>query len=170
MSIQEKKFEQLKNYFGAYTCNFCIVYQADEVGVVKHGKKREPIVELKWCGVFSMEEQTSEENDELGAKYHEAAFHCYEHNRNLVLNENLPGANSQTQQWHGLSIRIGSKNPTPPNSLGQRWWHLIVGSGATRKAGYVIVARLAAKDKKELQDHIAKIQRIMGGAASESEE
>ena len=84
----------------------------------------------------------------------------------MTLNENLPGTNSKTQLWHGLSIRIGTRNPTPANSLGQRWWHLIVGSGATRKAGYVIVARLAAKEEKDLQDRITKIQKIMGGATA----
>jgi len=170
MSVEDEKFERLENYWQACTCNFCIVFHVDEVGIVKHGKKREPIIELRWCGAFSMEARTSGENDELAAKYHQAALYCYEHNRNLVLNENLPGADSKTQLWHGLSIRIGTKNPTPANELGQRWWHLIVGSGATRKAGYVVVARLAAKEEKELQDHIANIQKIMGGGGAEPEE
>jgi hypothetical protein len=165
MSTEAEKFERLKNFWRTCTCNFCIVYQANEVGVVKHGKKREPIIELKWHGSFSMDNRTPEENDELGAKYLEAALHCYENNRNLILNENLPASNAKTQLWHGLSIRIGSKDPTPANTFGQRWWHLIVGSGATRKAGYVIVARVAAKEAKELQDYATGIQEIMGGAA-----
>jgi hypothetical protein len=170
MSVEDEKFERLKDYLWGRTCNFCIVYRANEVGTVQHGNKREPIVELKWCAAFSMKKRTPAENDELGAKYHAAAFHCYEHNRNLILNENLPGANSRTQLWHGLSIRLGSKNPVPANSLGQRWWHLVVGSGATRKAGFVVVTRLAAKEDKELLDHVAMIQNIMGGSAAEPEE
>jgi hypothetical protein len=170
MIIDNEKFDQLQNYLRACNCDFCIVYQASEVGVVKQGRKKEPIIELKWHGVFSVEKRDAAETDELGAIYQEAAMHCYQHNRNLTLNENLPGANSKTQLWHGLSIRIGTRNPTPTNALGQRWWHLIVGSGATRKAGYVLVARVAAKEEKELQDRITKIQKIMGGAAAESEE
>ncbi|HXC34280.1 MAG TPA: hypothetical protein VNV43_00285 [Candidatus Acidoferrales bacterium] len=165
MNIEDEKFERLKDFWRTCTCNFCIVYQANQVGLVKHGNKCEPIIELKWLGAFSMEKRTPEEDDDLGAKYLAVAMHCYEHNRNLVLNENLPSANAKTQLWHGLSIRIGSKDPTPANSLGQRWWHLIVGSGATRRAGYVIVARVAAKEASELQDYAAKIQVIMGGAA-----
>lgn len=162
MTKNDKNFERLQNYLRPYNCFFCIVYQANEVGAIKDGNKREPIIELKRCGTFSTEKRTRSENDELGVMYLEAAMYCYQHNRNLTLNENLPAANAKTQLWHGLSIRIGSKNPTPANELGQRWWHLIVGSGATRKAGYVIVARVAAKEEKELQDHIAKIQKIMG--------
>ncbi|HEY1790047.1 MAG TPA: hypothetical protein VGJ73_18010 [Verrucomicrobiae bacterium] len=164
MNIDDEKFGRLKDFLWSCPCNFCIVYQANEVGFVKHGNKREPIIELKWCGAFSMKKRTPGENDELGAKYQPAAMHCYEHNRNLILNENLPSANSKTQLWHGLSIRIGSRDPVPANSLGQRWWHLIVGSGATRKAGFVIVARVAAKEAKELQDHVTRIQKIMGDA------
>lgn len=169
MSIEDEKIERLKTFLWGCPCSFCILYQANEVGVVKHGRKREPIVELKWCGAFSMKKRTPTENDELGGKYHEAALHCYQHNRNLILNENLPTLNSKTQIWHGLSIRVGSKNPTPANSLGQRWWHLIVGSGATRKAGYVIVARVAAKEEKDLLDHVTRIQEIMGGSPDETD-
>ena len=55
MSINNDKFERLQNYLWACNCDFCIVYQASEVGVVKHGKKREPIIELIWHGVFSAE-------------------------------------------------------------------------------------------------------------------
>lgn len=167
MTIDDEKFERLKNFLWGCTCNFCIVYRANEVGVVKQGKKQEPIIELKWCGAFSMKKRTPSENDELGALYHEAAWYCYEHNRNLILNENLPRANSKTQRWHGLSIRIGRRDPTPANSLGQRWWHLIVGSGATRKAGFVVVTRVAAKEAKELQDYVTRIQQIMGGSADD---
>jgi hypothetical protein len=170
MSMEDEKLERLKDFLWACPCNFCIVYQANEVGVVKQGKKHEPIVELKWCGAFSVKKRTPEENDELAAQYQEAAVHCYEHNRNLILNENLPSANAKTQRWHGLSIRLGKRDPTPTNALGQRWWHLIVGSGATRKAGYVIVARVAAKEEKDLHDRVTMIQKIMGGAAGELEE
>jgi hypothetical protein len=161
MSIEDEKFERLKLFLWACICKFCIVYQANEVGIVKHGDKHEPIVELKWWGAFSMKKRTPGENDKLAAKYQEAATHCYEHNQNLILNENLPNAESKIQLKYGLSIRIGRRNPTPANSLGQRWWHLIVGSGATRKAGYVVVARVAAKDSKEVNDYISKIQNIM---------
>ncbi|HEX3626782.1 MAG TPA: hypothetical protein VH280_15325 [Verrucomicrobiae bacterium] len=167
MSVEDEKLEQLKDYLWACPCNFCIVYQVNQIGVVKHGKKSEPIIELKWCGAFSMDKRTLGENDELGALYKEAAMHCYAENRNLILNENLPSPDSKTQRWHGLSIRICRSDPTPANSLGQRWWHLIVGSGATRKAGYVVVARVAAKKEKDLQDHIAGIHKIMGDGAGE---
>jgi hypothetical protein len=167
MNTEDEKIERLKDFLWACPCNFCIVYQANQVGLVKQGNQSEIMIELKWCGAFSMKKRTAGENDELGAQYHEAALHCYENNRNLMINENMPMANSKTQRWHGLSIRIGTRSPTPANSRGQRWWHLIVGSGATRKAGYVIVTRVAAKDAKELQDRVDTIQQIMGGAEAE---
>ena len=163
MSMEDQKFERLKNFLWACTCNFCIVYQVNKVGVVRHGNKRESIIELRWCGTFSLRKRTPKENDRLAAKYQEVALHCYEENRDLIINENLPTANSKTQLWHGLSIRIGSRNPTPANSLGQRWWHIVVGSGAVREAGHVIVARLAAKEASELHEHIAGIQKIVAG-------
>ena len=163
MSIDDEKFERMKSFLWACTCNFCIIYEVNEVGVVRHGNKREPIIELRWSGNFSMKKRTSGENDKLAAKYREVALHCYENDRNLILKENLPAANSKTQLWHGVPIRIGSKNPTPANFLGQRWWHMVIGSGAVREAGHVIVARVAAKEENELQDHIARIQKIVAG-------
>jgi hypothetical protein len=166
MSIDDEKIERLKNFLWACPCNFCIVYEVNEVGVVRHGKKREPIIELKWCGAFSMKKRTPGENDKLAAEYRQVALHCYEENRNLIIKENVPSANSKTQLWHGLSIRIGSKNPTPANFLGQRWWHMVVGSGAVREAGHVIVARVAAKGEDELQEHIARIQEIVAGESA----
>ena len=161
MNIEDKSFETLKNFLWACPCDFCVVYQANGIGIIKQGNKSEPIVELKWCGAFSLKKRTPKENDKLAAKFQEVATHCYGHKRNLILNENLPSANSKTQRWFGLNVRAGTRNPTPANSLGQRWWHLVVGSGATREAGYVIVTRVAAKAPKELHDYVAKIQEIM---------
>ncbi len=53
-------------------------------------------------------------------------------------------------------------NPLPANSLGQRWWKFVIGSGAARNAGFVVIARVAAVDSKEIKNHIDRIQSIIG--------
>jgi hypothetical protein len=70
----------------------------------------------------------------------------------------------------GISMTIGRARilktlriltPTPANPIGQRWWLLAVASGATRKLGYSIVTRVAARDVTELRQYIKDIQEIM---------
>lgn len=158
MSIDEEQFEKLRGILSEGPCDFCLVYrQMPSVFSVK----------LKWCKAASLNKKTHEEYDKLAAKYQKVATHCFRKRQKLVLEEFLLNHDSEIRRWCGLNIPIGENHiPTPANPAGKRWWHLIIGSGAIRKAGYVIIARVAAKEAKELHDHIAKIQEIIGGEAA----
>jgi len=153
MTAQDEKFERLRDYLSKLPFLFCIVYR---------GRMTKGQVELKWIKAVSRDPGIHEEYDKLAGIYQEVGVHCYQRRRNLILKENLPSSNSPGKRWCGIVVPA-KPNPPPANSLGQRWWHLVVGAGATRDAGYVIVARVAAKDPKELHHYVAGIQGIMRG-------
>ncbi len=154
MNTQEAKFDRLKEFLSALPAEFCLVYSAKR-GLT--GSK------LKWCKAASLHDKiTRADYDKLAAKYQDVALNSYEQKRNLILKENLPSANSKTKRWRGLDVRVsGDENPLPANSAGNRWWQLVIGSGAVHDAGYVIVARVAAKESEEAQGYVAKIQEVM---------
>jgi len=152
MNSEDKKFEKLKVFLWNRPCYFCIIYRS---------KRSESGIELKWCKAVSLNFKSHEEYDNLAAKYQEIAADCYRRTRSIILEENLPDPNSQGERWCGFDLHVGPAHPHPANKLGQRWWHIVIGSGATYKAGYVIVARVAAKDEMELCDCVVEIQRIM---------
>lgn len=147
-----KKFEELRQLLSGYPSQFCLVY------------RRMPSViglKLRWCKAAAMNEKAHEEFEALAAKYKQAAAFCFRHKHNLVLEELQRKQNSKIRRWQGLSIPTNKEEtPMPANSLGKRWWHLFVGTGAIRDAGYVIVARIAAKESSEVHDCIARTQQI----------
>jgi hypothetical protein len=149
----EKRFERLKDYLSTLPAYFVLVYRRRFSVIVPR---------LKWCKAVARPLRTHEGYDKLAARYKMVAVFAFSNRRNLILQESVPRANSQGRQWCGFRVPKES-NLYPPNSLGQRAFHLVVGSGATRRAGYVIVARLLAKDKHELNSCFAKIIEIMGG-------
>jgi hypothetical protein len=153
MSGENEKFESLRGYLSRFPLFFCLVFRGEEA---KDG------VELKWCKAIAPDKKTREEYDKLAAKFRAVAMHCFQHRRNLILKENIAGINSRTPRWCGLNIPTETdENLLPANSLGQRWWHVVVGAGPTRSAGFVIVARIAVKETKELHNCIAHIQKII---------
>lgn len=113
--------------------------QACDFIVVYRATESKTGVALKRYKTATMREMSQEDLDRLAAKYQEHAKYYYEHGRNLVHRDSLSGENSS----------------------GRYWWHVIVGGGATRKAGYAIVALVAAKDPTELFESVAKIQTII---------
>lgn len=152
MSAEDDKFERLKGFLWNCPCDFCVIYR---------GTRSLTGWKFKWRKAISLNRKNREGYDELAAKYQEVAEHCHRQTRNLILKENLSSASSSSQRWCGLKIPVGGiENPLPANSLGKRWWHLVVGSGAIRDAGYVVVARIAAKESSEVHDCIARIQQI----------
>lgn len=154
MNSENEKFEKLRQFLSNYPADFCLVYRRKTTIV---GLK------LKWCKAASSDNKPHEEYDKLAATYQEIALNSYRHRRNFVIKETPRRGNSKAQRWCGIDILVPielDRNPLPANSLGHRWWQLVVGAGATRDADYVIVARVAAKEAKEVHDCIAGIQRL----------
>jgi hypothetical protein len=149
----EKRFERLKDYLSTLPAYFVLVYRRRFSVIVPR---------LKWCKAVARPLRTHEGYDKLAARYKMAAVYAYSNRRNLILQENLPSANPKRREWCGFRVPR-ELNPPPLNALGQKPWHLVVGSGATCSAGYVIVTRLLAKDEQELSSCFAKINEIMGG-------
>jgi hypothetical protein len=152
MNTENERFEKLNDFLWKCPCDFCMVYRV---------KKNPTDLKLKWCKAISLNKQNHEGYEKLAAKYQKVAEHCYQHKRNLILKENLPSATSSSQDWCGLKIPVGAiDNPPPANSIGKRWWHLVVGSGIVRDTGYIIVTRIAAKEANEVRDCIKQLERI----------
>jgi hypothetical protein len=152
MITEVEKFEKVKEFLWSRPCDFCVVYQVEKSIL---GLK------FKWCKAASLNKRDRDGYNALAGKYQKVAEDCYRHKRNLVLKENLARKKPQGQRWLGLKLSKGADdNPLPANELGRRWWHIVVGAGAIRDAGYVIVARVAAKESKEANDCIDGIQQI----------
>ena len=101
-----------------------------------------------------------EEIDEIADRYRVIAFESYVQNRDFILRDNWPDKNAKTKDLFGLAVPE-KPTPLPANSLGQRWWRFVIGSGALRNAGFVLIARIGAVDAKEIRSHIDRIQSIL---------
>jgi hypothetical protein len=153
MITDDEKLERIREFLSGRLADFVLVYRVEK-------SKAGP--ELKWIKAASLDIKDCEDCEELAAKYQEIATYSYKIRRNMMLEEYQLNQDTQTRIWHGLSVATGkNKVPAPTNSLGQRWWHLVIGAGATRKAGYVIVTRVAAKNLTDLRKCIAEIQSII---------
>jgi hypothetical protein len=153
MAVDDKKFEQITRYLWKCPADFCLIYQAEE------GRARP---QLKLYEATSSAIPMDENCEKLAAKYRELATYCYEHKRNKLLRENMVSKGSPSAPWFGFKKPTGrDRIPVLTNSLGQRWWQLVIASGPTQKAGYVIVARVAAKTAREMRRHLAEIQCIV---------
>jgi hypothetical protein len=155
MNDENDKFEKIREFFSNSRSHFCLIF------------RRKPNIirlRLQWCKAASSDNKTHEEYDKLAATYQEIAFNSYRHKRNFIIKETVSGGHTKTQRWCGFDISVTrNENQPPANSRGKRWWQFVVGSGAIRDAGYVIVARVAARDASEVRDYINQIQRIMEG-------
>src|SRR6266446_3346087 len=118
-------------------------------------------IALKWCKAASSGRLTRGQYDEIAARYQEIAYQGYIRNQNLIIRDNWPENDSKVKKLYGLVLPRKPK-PLPANSSGQRWWRFVIGSGAVRNAGFVLVARVAAIDPKEIKSHIDRIQSIVG--------
>ena len=153
MITEDEKLERIREFLTSRAAEFVLVYRV---------KKSEAGPELRWIRAASLNIKAREDCDALAAKYQEIATHSYETKQNMMLEEYQLNQSTQTRLWLGLSVAAGkNKVPAPTNSLGQRWWQLVIGAGATRKAGYVIVTRVAARNLIDLRKDIAEIQSIV---------
>jgi hypothetical protein len=145
-------FERIRETWPNTYVHFVLVYRC---------AKNVEGIHLKWCKAASSSTLTHEQYDEIAARYHEIAMQSYVRNKNLIIRDNSPNNDSKTKKFYGLLLPQKPK-PLPANSLGQRWWRFVIGSGAVRNAGFVLVARIAAVDSKEIKSHIERIQSIVG--------
>lgn len=155
MTTENHVFERIRETWpGAYV-HFVLVYRCT---------KNTDGLDLKWCKAASSTSLAKGQYDEIAARYQEIALQSYTQNRNFIIRDNLPEKGtdvSKAKKFYGLTLPQ-KPNPLPANSLGQRWWKFVIGSGAARKAGFVVIARVAAVDSKEIKSHIDRIQSIMG--------
>jgi len=155
MNEKNEKFERIRLLLSNYPSHYCLIYR---------GKESRAGVELKWCKAASSDQKNREDYDSLASKHNEIALNAFKNKRDYLLKENPRRANSKVQKWCGIEVLTQKKTKETFDSAdsgGPRWWQLVIGSGTTRDAGYVIVTRISVKETTELQDCIAKIQDIM---------
>jgi hypothetical protein len=150
----EAKFNRLRDFLSTLPSQFCLVYRARCIlGCVK----------LKWCKAASQEKMSRHDYDKLASRYHEIALNSYQRNRSYILKEASPPATSKTEKWCGFTVPLPDEAPRSKVTTAvtcRRWWHLVIGTGATREAGYVIVTRVAAAREEDLLGFISTIQEI----------
>jgi hypothetical protein len=147
-----ENLERLRHLIWKYPLDFCLVYRID--------RKR---VSPELAPHTALGNVSEEEYRKLASYYLVVALDCLRRGRSHILKENMKGLGSEQKKWCGLTLSTGANRiPTPANSSGQRWWGVIVASGATVAAGFVIVARVGARDEKALKELIKGIQEIMG--------
>jgi hypothetical protein len=117
---------------------------------------------LKWRAGAGRNGASREDIDKIATTYIKVATYCYLRKQTLALSESFPGPTSKIRRWRGLSYAVGDdKIPGPTNSIGQRWWLLAIGGGPLRQAGYVLVARVPAVSRMEVDNHAAVIGTLI---------
>jgi hypothetical protein len=99
--------------------------------------------ELDVWGTLSLFAKTPEEHRQVAEALHPGALRCWRENSDDA---------------------IHPPQETIPDSEGRRWWNLVVGSGAARRAGYAISVMVPAKDREEAVALIAKIHAVFSEA------
>src|SRR6266567_8327115 len=149
MMTEREMLEKVRIYFQKPPSDFAIIYQ--------------PILrllpfKLKWRAAAGRKGASREEVEKIATTYIKIATHCYLHKRTLALSERLRGPKSKIRRWRGLTFPVGEDTiPGPTNSIGQRWWVVVIGNGPLRDAGYALVARVAAESRTKVDDHVTAI-------------
>jgi hypothetical protein len=159
MSVKDERLEKAGMLFWEQRADFLVAYCE---------KDKETDHELKWRLAWTLASKAREDCERLAAKYHAFATYYYKRKRDKIFEEVIDPLNGKL-----TTIGLGTGKlmralmgtlediETPANAIGQRWWQLVIASGATRNAGYVIVTRVAAKDANEARKYITDIQAIM---------
>jgi hypothetical protein len=160
MGDMNAAFDELRNYLHALPFAHCIVYKVVTIGGA---------VELKRFKAASPYISSAEEYDQLANSYLTLVSSFYRQDTSAVLREGRrlePGG----KEYEALAPPEQSMEGLPPeNSAGQRWWHLVIADGATRDAGYAVVAQVAARNEQEVGSCIAEIQKIIWKWSAEDE-
>lgn len=149
MTTEVEKLDRVRIYLEKLPSDFVIIYQPIS---------RLLPFKLKWRAAAGQKGASREDVRIIAGTFIKLATSCYMRKRTLALPERLPGPKSKIQQWRGLSCAVGEDTtPGPTNSIGQRWWLVVIGDGPLRDAGYVLVARVAAVSKTEIDNHVVRI-------------
>jgi hypothetical protein len=147
MQTKDKNLDRVWSFLLSYPADFLLAY-------AEKNKETSPNLELKMA--WSRRPAAKEEYDGLAAKYQEFATLCYTHQRNFILER---GMHSRYR------TSPGSEKPSEKttSSSSPRRWHLFIANGPIRKAGYVVVARITAKDQTQVRKLIREIQIVFLG-------
>jgi hypothetical protein len=153
MTTEHKMLEKVRVYIRQLPSDFAIIYM--------------PVMKLlpfklKWRAAAGRQGASREDVEKIATRYIKLATHCYLHKKTLALSERLSGSKSKVRQWGGLTFPVAEDSiPGPTNSIGQGWWIMVIGNGPLRDAGYALVARVAAKSRAEIDNHVAAIGAII---------
>ncbi|MEY2429572.1 MAG: hypothetical protein QOJ40_2457 [Verrucomicrobiota bacterium] len=148
----ERRFEELRRFFFNLNTDLIMAYCL---------KDPPASGELKWCRAASaLDRMTREGYNAAAAYYHDLANWCFKQRKNLMTREYI--GTDPPLRFLGLTVRKPKPRPGPLNASGQGWWTLVVGVGPLRNAGYVMVARTAAKKAGELQVRVQQVYEIFG--------
>jgi hypothetical protein len=157
MSTEDEKFEKIRNCLKKYHVKFCVIYRATD---------REAVHDMEWIRVMSKAVTTREDCDKFAARYHALAVDCFSHKKSKLIPELILPKGSASVPWFGLRKPVGTERVLAPvNVLGQRWWFIVIASGAAYKAGYAIVAKVSAEGQKDVRQCIVEIQCIIANAS-----
>jgi hypothetical protein len=131
MESENERLEQLRKLMLQSQLGFCIAYSIQSPFTLQHFHA------VSSCSM------NREEYERLGRSYRDQATQNYLHDVTTVIEPDLV------------------EPPNPPNANGVRWWVFVVGSGETREAGYVVVAKIGAIERAAVDDYIRKVQRLM---------
>lgn len=148
----DPKFERIRDFLSQIPSEFFVAYRKPSVWSPK----------MRWVKAAHQQPMEHRDYSELASRYEKLALYCYRSRRNIVALNAEAGPNSKVRRWFGMNvIAPGTGVPLPRESDGSRWWHfLVIGRGPIRAAGYVIVTKVAAKDRAEGADKIARLQEI----------
>ncbi len=154
----DEMFERLKDFLWKPRLGFCVVYRVCS---------DDSSCKMNWFKILSPYTNSDEEYDRLADLYRGVAISSWKNGRNMVLEENFLSQDSSGKQWWGPVFPAEvTKNPPLTDYYGRPWCHLAVGAGATRDAGYVVVARITAKNEKDAHQCIVGIEEIMSKRGS----
>jgi hypothetical protein len=155
MINEVEKLEKVRSYMQKLPSDFVIIY--------KPISRLLPF-KLKWRAAAGRKEASRQDVEKIAAACIRVATYYYLRKKTLTLAERFPGPKSKVRGWRGLTYAVGEDTiPGPVNSIGQRWWLVVVGDGPLREAGYVLVARVAGVSKAEVENHVTGIGAVING-------
>jgi len=156
MSIVDFNWDRIKHCLKDYPVEFCLLYKKSGTDSDKE--------QLSLFKAYFLKSETEQSPELLSNKYLALAQHCHLHSENRILREGLRTSEIETTEWCGLALLTKGQAARPPiNSLGQRWWHMVVGGGQMAKLGLVLVVRVGVKETEELEILLRKIEHSIHG-------
>lgn len=148
----DQKFERIREFLSEIPSEFFVAYRKPSLWRLT----------LRWKKSAHQRPMEHRDYCELASQYEKVALYSYLLRRNIVALNTEPGPDAKVRRFLGMNMIVkGTRTPLPRGSDGSRWWHfLVIGSGPIRAAGYVIVTKVAAKDRADGFNKIARLQEI----------